>query len=191
MLCELTGNWKKGLAFDLHTLGSIYLGPDQFGHDQFENTRSEIGELVYQLKFHSDKSTIPKIIEILKAIKGIEKFDYIIPVPSSKARKFQPVDAITIALGKQRGVRVLIGFLEKKTSEEELKNVTDPKRREEILKDGIMVAGNRNLQGKSVLLVDDIFRSGATLNTCCSVLQENTGVKSVSVLTMTKTRSNR
>lgn len=191
MPLELTGNWDKGLAFDLHTLSSSYLGPDQFGHDKFENTRSEIGELVYQLKFRSDKSTIPKIIEILKSIEGIEKFDYIIPVPSSKARNFQPVDAIASALGKQRGVRVLTDYLEKKTSLDELKNVTDPKRREELLKDGIMVIGNRMLKGKYVLLVDDIFRSGATLNACCSVLKEYTGVKSVSVLTMTKTRSNR
>lgn len=112
---ELTGNWKKGLALDLHTLSSVYLGPDQFGHDQFENTRSEIGELVYRLKSHSDKSTVPKIIHLLKQIKGIEKFDYIISVPSSKTRNFQPVNAIAIALGEQRGVQVLTGFLKKKT----------------------------------------------------------------------------
>ena len=188
---ELSGNWKKGLAYDLHTLGSIYLGPDQFGRDQFENTRSEIGELVFRLKFRSDESTIPKIIEILKAIPGIEKFDYIIPVPSSKARDFQPVNAIAVALGKQRGVRVLVGFLKKKASEEELKDITDPKRRVEILKEGITVARTGNLQGKSILLVDDIYRSGATLSVCCSVLKDNTGVSSVSVLTMTKTRSKR
>ncbi len=191
MFYELTGNWKKGLAVDLHTLSSIYLGPDQFGHDQFDNKRSEIGELVYQLKSHADKSTIPKILEILKAIKGIENFDYIIPVPSSKNRIFQPVDEITIALGEQRGVRVLKGFLVKDTGEEELKNISDPKQREKILRDGITVSKKVNLQGKNVLLVDDIFRSGATLDTCCSVLTANTEVESVSVLTMTKTRSKR
>lgn len=191
MTLKLTGNWKKGLAFELHTLASVYLGLNQFGHNQYKNTRSEMGELVYQLKSNFDKSTIPKIIEKLKSIKGIEEFDYIIPVPSSKERKLQPVDEIASALGEQRGVLVLTDFLEKKTSKEELKNISDPKRRKEALKDGIVVKGNRKLQGKSVLLVDDIYRSGTTLNACCSVLKEYTGVKSVSVLTMTKTRSNR
>ena len=112
-------------------------------------------------------------------------------MPSSKERRLQPVDEIASALGEQRGVLVLTDFLEKKTSKEELKNISDPKRRKEALKDGIVVKGNRKLQGKSVLLVDDIYRSGTTLNACCSVLKEYTGVKSVSVLTMTKTRSNR
>ena len=79
---------EKGYAFDLHTLASTYLGPDEFGRDQFDNTRSEMGELVYQLKYKRDKSVIPKIIELLTAITGIEKFDFIIPVPSSMARFF-------------------------------------------------------------------------------------------------------
>ena len=95
---RLKGNWTKGLAFDLHTVASVYLGPDEFGHDRFDNTRSEIGELVYQLKYKHDQSAVPKIIDLLSVIQGIEKFDAIIPVPSSKARAVQPVDAIAKAL---------------------------------------------------------------------------------------------
>ena len=89
MVHRLIGDWELGLAFDLHTVTSTYLGPNQFGHDQFDNTRSEMGELLYQLKYQNDISAISTIIELLNVI-IIEKFDYIIPVPSSKLRNFQP-----------------------------------------------------------------------------------------------------
>ena len=192
MVYRLIGDWELGLTFDLHTVTSTYLGPNQFGHDQFDNTRSEMGELLYQLKYQNDTSVISTIIELLKAIKDIENFDCIIPVPSSKLRNFQPVDAIATALGEQRGVHVLVGYLEKESSDTEIKSVTDPEQRVELLKGVIRIAGeDGKLLGKTVLLVDDLYRSGATLNACCRILKEKAGVASVSVLTMTKTRSKR
>ena len=42
MVYQLTGNWNKGLAFDLHTLTSTYLGDDEYGHPHFDNQRSEM-----------------------------------------------------------------------------------------------------------------------------------------------------
>ncbi|WP_353220074.1 hypothetical protein [Salinisphaera sp. S4-8] len=65
MSIKLEGNWNKGLAFDVHTLSSTYLGPNEFGHDQWESTRSEIGELLYLLKYRADASSIPKIVNLL------------------------------------------------------------------------------------------------------------------------------
>ena len=50
MAHKLIGNWDSGLAYDLHTVASTHLGVDENGYDRFENTRSEMGELVYQLK---------------------------------------------------------------------------------------------------------------------------------------------
>lgn len=191
MRYRLIGNWKNGLAFDLHTVASTYLGPDQFGHDRYDNTRSEIGELVYQLKYQNSKSTIPNIVALLGVIEGIEKFDFIIPVPSSKVRAFQPVDAIAEELGRQRGVPVLTGYLEKIRGGAELKGVDDPGERAEGLRGAIRIAGDINISGKAVLLVDDLYRSGATLSACCFVIYEQAKVESVSVLTMTKTRSKR
>lgn len=191
MRYTLTGNWKKGLAFDLHTVASTYLGPDEYGHDQFKNTRSEMGELIYQLKYRRDRSAIPKIIELLKVIGGIEKFDCIIPVPSSKPRAIQPVDAIAEALGEQRGVPVLTGYLEKAPGGAELKGVDAPDERAEALEGAIRIAKDRNIKGKSVLLVDDLYRSGTTLSACCAVLYEEAEIESVCVLVMTKTRSRR
>ena len=89
MVHRIIDDWELGLAFDLHTVTSTYLGPNQFGHDQLDNTRSKMGELLYQLKYQNNKSAISTIIELLNAT-IIENLDYIISVPSSKLQNFQP-----------------------------------------------------------------------------------------------------
>lgn len=128
----------------------------------------------------------------MKAINGIERFDAIIPVPSSnKNRAYQPVDEIAKALGAQRGVEVLLGFLDKKAGGPELKGVDDPDKRAALLKGTITIANDRDISGKRILLLDDLYRSGATLNACCSILYNDAKVEEICVLTMTKTRSKR
>ncbi len=190
MAHELVGSWKKGLAFDLHTLSSVHLGVDQSGHDRFHNTRSEMGELVYQLKSGGDKSAVPKIINLLASLSGNDTFDAIIPAPSSKARVLRPVDAIALALGTQCGVTVLVGYLNKE-GDAELKNIDDPVERANALRSGIKITGKKDIAGKKVLLLDDLYRSGATLEACCNVLRTQANVSDICVLTMTKTRRNR
>lgn len=192
MKYRLEGKWKKGLAFDIHTIASDYLGPDEYGHDRWDTTRSEMGELVYRLKYRGDKSAIEKIVDLLKGIGGIEKFDAIIPVPSTKrGRAFQPVDEIAKALGAQRDVEVLVGFLERKAGGKELKEANDPDKRKNLLEGAIIIASDKDISGKKVLLIDDLYRSGATLSASTDILYEKAKVDSVSVLTMTKTRSKR
>jgi predicted amidophosphoribosyltransferase len=70
----------------------------------------------------------------------------------------------------------------------ELKNVYDYQKRLELLKDAF-AAKNLLLKGKNVLLFDDLYRSGATLNAITRVLSEKGMVSKVYVLALTKTRS--
>jgi predicted amidophosphoribosyltransferase len=181
-----------GRAFDVHTLSSTYLGPNESGYAQYENVRSEMGELIYRLKYRQDKSTLPTIVTLLDKIKGVEQFDYIMPIPpTDKSRPFQPVTEIALALGKHRGVRVLPDFLAKAAGGKPLKNVDDPEDREKLLQESFSIEGKELLSGKKVLLVDDLYRSGATLRVATDLLLKKAKVEKVSVLTMTKTRSNR
>ena len=191
MVINLIGNWRSGKAYDLHTVTSTYLGIDDFGHDRFDNTRSEMGELVYCLKYRGDKSAVPKIIALLDDIKGIEKFDYIIPIPpTNKKRQFQPVYKIAQALGDRRGVEVLMNLLVNEGGDE-LKGITDPIARDELLKKALKLAEKTNFSGKRILLVDDLYRSGSTLRIATDILYHEGKAEAVSVLTMTKTRRNR
>lgn len=191
MVITLEGNWRTGKAYDLHTVASAHLGVDEFGHDRFENTRSEMGELVYRLKYKSDKSALPKIVAFLDTIKGIENFDFIVPIPPTKKnRPIRPVELIAVALGEKRGVKVLPNLLANE-GDEELKGVTDPVARNELLEKALKLSGKESVAGKKILLVDDLYRSGATLRIATDLLYRQGKAAAVSVLTMTKTRSNR
>jgi competence protein ComFC len=190
MAIRLEGNWKTGIAYDLHTVASTHLGVDEFGHDRFDNTRSEMGNLVYLLKYRNDQSVVSRIVELLDSIEGIENFHYIVPIPpTNKARSHQPVTLIATALGERRNVAVLLDALRNEGTEE-LKGVTDPIARLELLERALILEGNE-CNGAKVLLVDDLYRSGATLRVATSLLYRQVQAEQVSVLTMTKTRSNR
>ncbi len=192
MKIELKGNWKRGFAYDVHTLDSVYMGVDEHGHDSWQTTRSEMGELLYRLKYQGDASVIGQIVDKLGKYKGLETMDAIIPVPSTnKQRKIQPVQAIAKALASRINVPVLDNVLEKKTGGQELKNVDDPQERQALLKNSLILHPQANLAGKNILLLDDLFRSGATLTVATDILYQQAKVKNVFVLVMTKTRSKR
>lgn len=191
MVISLEGNWRVGKAYDLHTVSSTYLGVDEYGHDQFENTRSEMGQLVYQLKYRNDKAAVSKIVDLLDQIGGIEKFDCIVPIPpTNKNRPYQPVELIAEELGKKRGVTIYQNLLLNEGNEE-LKGVTDPVARDEMLKSALKLSGDIDLAGKKILLIDDLYRSGSTLRVATDLLYREGKAEAVCVLTMTKTRSNR
>lgn len=193
MAIQLQGPWDKGYALDLHTTGSTYLGVDEYGHKQFDTQYTPIGKLVKDLKYRNDKSTIPDIVEkIRSSVNGIENFDFITAIPPSNTeRLFQPVFLICEALSKQVSVTYLENALVKKVTTEELKNVTDFEQRKELLSGKFMLKPGIDLIGKKVLLLDDLYRSGATLAAATEFLYNDCKVQTVSVLTLTKTRSNR
>jgi predicted amidophosphoribosyltransferase len=191
MTIELIGNWRKGLAYDVHTLASTYLGENAAGYAQWDNTRSEMGELVYNLKYRQDRTSLSKIVSLLDKIKGIENFDVLIPIPpSDRSRTFQPVTEIALALGTHRSVKVLPDFLAK-IAGSQIKNVAEPSERVRVLKETMFINGTENLNGKSVLLIDDLYRSGSTLAVATELLLCSAQAKDVCAVTMTKTRSTR
>jgi len=191
-MIEIAGNWHKGFAYSLHTLSSDFIGYDDYGHPQFETTYSEMGKLVHQLKYRGDKAATTKIVDLLGIPKIVETCDLIIPAPSSnKMRKYQPVVEIALELGSRADIKVLIGVLEKKEAGKQLKDISDPDERIKELKRTIYLSNTVDISGKTVLLLDDLYRSEATLRVSTDILYNQGKVGRVSVLTMTKTRRNR
>lgn len=188
---SIEGNWAVGKAFDIHTVSSEYLGVDAGGRDRYDTKRSEMGQLVYELKYSQNQAAVTKIVNLLDRITGIEGFDALVPIPATnKKRAYQPVQLITAELGKRRKVSVLDDLL-LNSGDEELKGITDPVARLELLRKSLSLHEGERVKGKKVLLVDDLFRSGATLNVATEILVTQGGAGRVCVLTMTKTRSNR
>ena len=64
----------------------------------------------------------------------------------------------------------------------------DPERRRELL-EGLYEIKGTSARGKSVLLFDDLYRSGATLSAVTDLLMSQGKAEAVRVLTITQTRS--
>ena len=72
---RLVGNWTEGYSMDVHTIRSIYLGVDEYGHSKYDTTRSEIGELLYQLKYKYKEEVRNEVANgILKKIEEFQSF---------------------------------------------------------------------------------------------------------------------
>ncbi|MBU3964894.1 ComF family protein [Patescibacteria group bacterium] len=185
---NLQGKWKAGWALDLHTLSSTPLGDNRF-----ETVRTEIGELLFQLKYRNGVSKIPLLAEIivnfLKRISVTPHLSAIIPIPpSDTTRTTQPVYDIAKIVGEKLKLKVDYDYLLKIRPTSQLKSVDDPEERRKILADVFQVKDQR-YAGKKVLLFDDLYRSGETLNVATQIITDSGHINNIYVLTITKTRS--
>ena len=101
---EIRGRWAAGYVLDFHSTGSTYIGDDELGHPQFETERTEIGDLLFRLKYRSDKTVVNELVDIAATFIrewGIE-ITAILPVPPSRTdRTLQPVALLVDKLGEQ------------------------------------------------------------------------------------------
>ena len=191
---EIQGNWRAGYVLDFHTISSSPLLDGKF-----DTKRTEIGELVFQVKYRYDRSKIQPIAEIAaKFVK--EKFivngyrvlpylDTIIPIPPSDAnRPFQPVPEIAAKIGEILDVPVTSDYLIKVKKIPPLKTLQGQENRRKQLHGAFAVQATAE-EYRCVLLFDDIYRSGETLTEVTDVLHKQGHISRVLVLTLTQTRT--
>jgi competence protein ComFC len=187
---KLHGPWTDAYALDVHTTSSTMIGYNAYGHAVFDTVRSPLGELLYRLKNRGDQTAISEIVttagEFVK--KWGLQVDAVVPVPpSNTARKHQPVIGVARALGEYLGVPLCEGCLAKAKNTAQLKDVFDYAKRTEILKDAFAVDATKTT-GKSLLLIDDLYRSGATVSVIAKLLTTVGRARAVYLLTLTQTR---
>ncbi|HUO04235.1 MAG TPA: hypothetical protein VMU16_03450 [Candidatus Binataceae bacterium] len=188
---KISGRWREGYALDLQTLSSTPIGYNEFGHMQFDNTRSEVGELLYRLKSKGDRTVVAEIAGAAEEFLNswAPSVDIIVPVPASGSRPAQPVIILAKAISKRVGIPLAeCVTLTRKTPQ--LKNVYDFAERLKLLK-GLHKLDAAVTGGKQVLLFDDLYRSGATLNSITEALYSQGKAVKVFALTITKTRVHR
>lgn len=191
MVIELNGNWTKGFALDNHMHQSIFLGYDELENPKFDNKRSKVGELVFQLKYRNQTQNASLLVNyILQQFSGLETLrletlNLIVPAPFTTERINQPVQLIA----KELSDRLSIPYspiLRKSSSHTPLKNIEEKSEKLEILNNSITI-DNIDLSNKNILVIDDLFDSGATLEVSTEKLFSQ-NAKSVIVLVMTKTK---
>ena len=112
--------------------------------------------------------------------------DLLIPVPLHpqrlRERGFNQALLLTEELSRRTGIPYLKAILKKKKPTLPQVNLGGAER-EKGLRGAFHVAKKEELLGKSVLLVDDVYTTGATVNECSKVLV-NGGAEKVNVLTL-------
>jgi predicted amidophosphoribosyltransferase len=118
------------------------------------------------------------------------EFSAVVPVPPTKVyRKFQPVLALANEIARTFKVPLLKNSLRKIKEIPELKNIYDLEERKRLLS-GAFEASAPSVRAEEILLVDDLYRSGATMEAIAQVLL-SAGALEVYAFAFTQTRIKR
>lgn len=146
--------------------------------------------MLYQIKYRFDKSRISELCKIISSeiIRLFsEKIDVLIPIPpSNMKRPFQPVFEILTEISRIMNIPVDLKFLKKSKIIPAIKQFGNSESRNKHLKNAFSVQG-KSYQGKTILLFDDHYRSGDTLNAATKVLKEDGEIANILILAITKT----
>lgn len=110
-----------------------------------------------------------------------KEIDFIVPIPSTSRRKrwrgFDHIEEICRDFSEQINLPLLTENLVKIKDSEPQMNLSAEKRKENI--QGAFFCQNKEkMQGKNILLIDDVFTTGATLEESAKTLK-NSGAKKV------------
>ena len=61
---RVPGFWKEGYVLDYHTRSSDFIGYDQFGRPMFQTVRTDVGELLYRLKYKGQMSALDDLTAV-------------------------------------------------------------------------------------------------------------------------------
>lgn len=151
-----------------------------------------IREKILQYKFNDKaymKNTFAKIILKNKKVCGLlKKYDIIIPVPIHKSRKAQRGYNQTQLIASKIAEYMDIEFCNNvlvKNKNTIAQSKLNRKKRIENIKGAFNILNLEKVQGKNVLLFDDIYTTGSTANECSRILK-TAGAKTVGILTIAK-----
>jgi predicted amidophosphoribosyltransferase len=183
MAIKLTGSWTEGYALYYHVISSEYVGEDVYGEPIFNNKRTEIGELLYKMKYNGHNDTSEGILKL--AIPFLDewlenkKVDIVLPVPPTKIRDIQPLFIIAEMIATYYKIPFTTDVLAKA-------NAAQAKNKDTA---NISISLLKNAKRKcNILLIDDLFSTGATISECVKVLKDDDLVNDIYVLSVTKTK---
>jgi competence protein ComFC len=187
---KIYGPWMDGYALDRHTISSIPTGDP---YHPFETKRTELGELLYRLKYRGEAEAIGPLVETAEDFmrnywKGLPAVDCVVPAPASVGtRAVQPVVQLARALASRLGVQTCEDAVSKVASTQQMKNIEDWSERRRLLREAIQ-KGPADVRRKSILLFDDLIESGSTLVRVAEVLLNEAGASHVYALVLTRTK---
>lgn len=138
--------------------------------------RDEARRIVQELKYGGRRYLAKNMADImLDEVKSGLNYDIIVPVPmyvkKIKKRGFCQTTLIAGFLSERSGKPVVTGTLIRNRDTTPMSGL-EPDKRAENIRNAFSVTDAKKLEGKRVLLIDDVLTTGSTANECTSVLLE-------------------
>lgn len=128
------------------------------------------------IKFDFNKGLIKRVLKNFRFESG-ESFDYLVPVPlyfyRENWRGFNQAEEMANVVGKKMKIGAK-GVLRRKRKTKQQSLILGRDMREKNVKGAFEVRKNfkKKLKGKKILLVDDVFTSGADMRECTKMLKK-------------------
>lgn len=187
---KIEGIWDIGFSLDRHTISSTPIGYNEYGHMQFVTIRPEAGEALFQLKYRSDFTQVPIIASQMydSLAKEYPFVSFIVPMPASRQRQRQPVAEIARSLANLMKVPCLDRFLIKNKATPAMKDIHDRNEKVKTLENAFLINDTLAEGLYDVLVVDDLFDTGSSLEAATNVLKSCGKIQHVYVATVTRKR---
>ena len=152
-----------------------------------EGVRHGIHRFKYDGRFYYAQFLARMMADCVRQQFAGEAFDAVTYVPMHRRKRWQrgycPAELLARPLAKQLGLPVygrLLSHTGKGRTQMKLRHVGE--RRENAARSFAVQPGARRLEGKRLLLVDDVFTTGSTAE-CCARLLRGLGAEAVFVVT--------
>ena len=143
---------------------------------KYENVvREKILEYKFREKTYIYKTLEKIILNDEKIYSFLKKYDIIIPVPMYKKKKltrgYNQTEIIAKELSKDLKIELNYKDL-KKIKDTKTQSTLTKKERKENIKNAFMIKNTDRVENKKIILFDDIYTTGSTLNECSKILKE-------------------
>ncbi len=146
--------------------------------------------LLHSLKYGGDLTVLPPLERLIRAgkINHLTSDEWIIPVPLHlnrlRQRGFNQAVLLAALFYPNDKKRILVSLL-RRIRHTDPQTGLDGIARRKNLRHAFTVTSAEKLQGRPILLIDDVYTTGSTVSECSRVLLE-AGAKSVKVLTLAR-----
>ncbi len=151
-----------------------------------------LGKLISLYKYTFVRSTLPIFEELIKSFfeknkKYFEMIDFIVPVPLHRRRLaqrgFNQSEELAQLLSQELKVPVQNILIRKKETKQQAK--LEKIGRIKNVKNAFVLLKNFDVEKKNILLLDDVFTTGLTLDECARVFKEH-GARTVKGFTLAR-----
>ena len=150
--------------------------------------KSLIHDFKYNEMINIGKFFASKAVEFIQTKQDFPKIDFVIPVPlhsvKKRARGFNQSEIISKIIAKNCDYKHLPNVLKRKKFTQTQTRLGRAERKANV-SNAFVLKTPQKIEGKNILLIDDVFTTGATVNSISNLLKNN-GVSKIYILTIAR-----